>query len=248
MRILDLPDIHFGMQSEVAVAAAIALAKHFKPDHIIQGGDALDLGALSSHPAKSFAEKVASVEAEENMFRAFVKKVRGRRKTPVTWILGNHEHRLERYLLSNAPQLKGMITIEKRLGDCVTDIVPYVKGPGLTEYLEVGDMLVVHGWTHCKAAAAKHLELTRGRSILFHHVHRAQYLVERDIFTGRNVYSVCPGTLSDTQPIYRHSQPTTWTHGCVLLQVDDSGHTTPFMIPISATGEIQLPSGKILHV
>ncbi|MGB1014924.1 MAG: hypothetical protein ACPG4T_12380 [Nannocystaceae bacterium] len=241
-----IPDIHMGMEDEQACEVALAIRRAIKPSWAVQIGDALDLGALSSHPRKSFAEKYASIENENRKWREFARRLRGRKGLHLTWILGNHEHRLERFLLRNAPQLEKLVTIEQLAGDIADKLVPYVAGAGLKEYHKVGDMLFVHGWSHSRYATSKHLEHACGRSIAHGHTHRSAHVVVRDVIENRTIHGVCPGTLCQLQPIYRNSQPTTWTHG-VTVMYEKRGHVTPFNITIESDGTAVLPSGKLVR-
>lgn len=110
-RIVKLPegtlllyDIHIPHQDIVAVDSAIKYAKaHYEIREIILGGDTMDCESLSKYDkiseTSSFADEVYATNS-------FLRKLRDIfPNANITYIMGNHEERLEKYVRKNAPEL-----------------------------------------------------------------------------------------------------------------------------------------------
>jgi predicted phosphodiesterase len=113
--------------------------------------------------------------------------------------------------------------------------------------MKTGGLVAIHGWSHAKHAAAKHLELSVSQSVLHGHTHRHQVFTVRDPWSNKIVKSFCPGTLSQLQPIYAHGgSPTSWVHGFTLVYVGEHSWTE-YNVTIS-NGACVLPDGRELKI
>ncbi len=88
----------------------------------------------------------------------------------------------------------------------------------------------VHGISHSKHAAATHLARF-GASVVFGHIHRSQSVVERSV-TSNGYGAWCPGTLAKLQPLYKHTEPSSWSHGYGVQFVNPSGNFIHVNVPI----------------
>lgn len=96
-------DIHFPYQDDKAVAAFIDYCNFYDPKIIVINGDVLDFYKLSRF-SKDPAGKNPKEEIE--MAREFFKTLRGKcPKAKIYYTIGNHETRLEKYILDYAPQI-----------------------------------------------------------------------------------------------------------------------------------------------
>ena len=105
--IIVASDIHFPYQDDKAVEAFIRYVEDHQPKIVVLNGDVLDFYKLSRF-SKDPAGKNPAEEIE--MCREFLKDIR--KVVPnseIYYIIGNHETRLEKYVLDNAPQIACLV-------------------------------------------------------------------------------------------------------------------------------------------
>lgn len=96
-------DIHFPYQDDKAVNAFIDFCTEHQPEVIVINGDVLDFYKLSRF-SKDPAGKNPKEEIE--MCRDFFKTLKAScSKSQIYYTIGNHETRLEKYVLDYAPQV-----------------------------------------------------------------------------------------------------------------------------------------------
>lgn len=100
-------DIHFPYQDDRAIKAFIDYVKEKQPEIVVLNGDVLDFYKLSRF-SKDPAGKNPAEEIE--MCREFLKEVRKAvPNSEIYYVIGNHETRLEKYVLDNAPQIACLV-------------------------------------------------------------------------------------------------------------------------------------------
>lgn len=101
---LLLYDIHIPHQDIVAVDSAIKYAKaHYEIREVILGGDTMDCESLSKYDKIS---ETASFSDEVYATNRFLRMLRENfPDAKITYIMGNHEERLEKYVRKNVPEL-----------------------------------------------------------------------------------------------------------------------------------------------
>lgn len=245
------PDLHYPFVDPKALGALLLSLELLQPREFGFLGDASDCHAWSSHPPKS------KMEAAAHSFNEYEMKPLNRMIDMVEdnserqkFLEGNHEDRVERRLLE-------MGAVGKAIEDLVSprilltqdrknlEYVPYQRDPSapIPHVKIADDYIATHGWSVSKHAAAKHLELAKGWSILFGHVHRAQVHCSREPITGRLLRAVCPGTMSLLQPLYLQHNPSEWSHGFELVWVtNDRKSWTSYTVMIR-DGVCVLPGG-----
>ena len=101
---LLLYDIHIPHQDIVAVDSAIKYAKaHYEIREVILGGDTMDCESLSKYDKISETASFADEVYETNSFLRKLRDIFPNAK--ITYIMGNHEERLEKYVRKNVPEL-----------------------------------------------------------------------------------------------------------------------------------------------
>ena len=97
-------DIHIPHQDIVAVDSAIKYAKaHYEIREVILGGDTMDCESLSKYDKIS---ETASFSDEVYATNRFLRMLRENfPDAKITYIMGNHEERLEKYVRKNVPEL-----------------------------------------------------------------------------------------------------------------------------------------------
>jgi hypothetical protein len=162
-------------------------------------------------------------------------------RATVYYIEGNHEAHVERWASRMFQSHKDAVGYLERMGpEAVLALksrgIQYFKrsemymGLAVPGVIRLGKCFFVHGMSHAKNAAAVHLARV-GANIVFGHVHRVQSVNERTV-TSSGYGAWCPGTLAKLQPLYRHTEPTSWSHGYGLQFVSGNGTFAHFNIPI----------------
>jgi UDP-2,3-diacylglucosamine pyrophosphatase LpxH len=195
-------DFHVPFHDERALLLFKLFLRRERPDWLILDGDFHDFWEISNYDltprtGKEFREEI---EMGKRILRSF------RRSLPrarITWIEGNHEFRLRKYLIQRARELYGLPGLSmpeifdlKRLG------IEYVPCHGLASkftdnFIRAGDLYVGHWDKVSKHAgyAAKNLVEEKGVSLLQGHTHRfgahARTTVDGRVLLGIENFSMC---------------------------------------------------------
>lgn len=258
--VMILPDLHLPVHDKSALRVALRAFEKLKPQRLIILGDWLDAAFASAHPVSSReeAEKNGStggyIQNEIEPCRRLLEEFEEHAQE-IIYLEGNHEFRVER-----------LITRERGAWLAIPELVlpskllamgrkkkftwvPYQHNAThgnayrLPHYQIADGLIAVHGWSTAKAAAAKHLELVRGYSIVYGHTHRAQADSLRHPMTGTVLKGWSPGCLASLQPMWMHQKPTEWSHGFSLIYCKNDGSAwTEYTITIDR-GQCILPDG-----
>ena len=239
-------DSHGAYQDEVAIKAFLGDLKTLDPGAVVHGGDALDCGGfLSSHGTLGVvAEMAISYEddtmATNNFFDAIQSNVR--KRTPFTYVEGNHENRIRRWVatqvLSNARDaqyIESLIGVEKVLSIKERGI-RFIRrdtcydGFDVSGTFKIGDKLACqHGEAFAgKSAVFRQLDRL-GHSVVFGHSHRLVTAYGEKL-TGQLV-AINGGCLCQRRPVYGLTKTTDWVHGYVVC-VTGPGGFFAFPVPI----------------
>jgi len=256
IKVFGYPDIHWSDRDEQALACAERAQRQFKPDITVIGGDLLSCPAFSEYRRQSMQEAVAEDWEKSELIpaSAFLARVGRHTKDKVYILEGNHEARVERWAVNLSVLGQSLYTFlspRRRLLEGLDKRrykwIPYAEKPSERSYLSLSPSLsVVHGWTYCKHAAQRHLELSRSRSIIFHHTHRMQYVMERDPWQDVSIEAMSAGCLCQLRPIYQVSgAPTQWTHGFWVAYLSEKQRRDYTLYPVSINkGRAIMPNGK----
>jgi UDP-2,3-diacylglucosamine pyrophosphatase LpxH len=231
---LVLPDIHAPDHDPHALDVAIQIGQSMQLDGVIISGDGMDVHALSrytpaSHrPIRWVDERAAAVPVFA-MIRDFFPK------TPITYLIGNHDVRPEKFISAQVPQLQGLMSLPQILGlDSLDFIFPEENRVVIGEKL-----LVIHGTrVRSEAGASVQQEVREaGMSIAMGHVHRrAMYDVTRTAQRLRGeqpLFGIEMGCLCHLTPDYLEPERTAnWQHGCLVVTVFDDGFVFPELVRI----------------
>ena len=178
-RALVFSDIHIPYHDQAALAVAMAYARDCRPDVIVLNGDILDAHEVSSHPRDKHS--IITFEDELSECRQFLRSLRSQHRAAVIYYtMGNHENRVERYLVNHAPDLSSLpgLSIDELL-DMQACRIQFVDARGK---VSLGPVEVFHGTIIRKDAgnsARGHL-LRRGGSVLMGHTHRMGVIARTD--------------------------------------------------------------------
>lgn len=198
--VLVVSDLHAPYFDRAAFDLLLQVGKALRPKHIYIIGDFVDFYAVSSHsknPQRSLklidelriAEKC--LDAVEAVATPGCKK---------TYIGGNHEDRLTRYLMDKAPELFDVVGIPEllHLKERGWAYVPYKHD------IELGKLHLTHDVGVAGRNAVFQCLDTYQHSVVTGHTHRLAYIVEGNA-TGEQKLSAQFGWLGDASQIdYMH--------------------------------------------
>ena len=201
--------------------------KDFKPDEIILGGDFLDIAALSAWDlqksrkmeGRRYKKEIAKGNKELDYLQQHTKKI--------TFLEGNHEDRVERYLDKHS-EMVGLIEIPEQLDLAGRKIlfVPINKMYKLGKYL-----YFTHGFYYGTHYAKKTVS-EYGCCIVVGHTHRQQV---HTIFPKmQNEPWVCYGIgcAGDLSPSYMKDKPAPHINQFAVCYVSDDGRFNFYPITI----------------
>lgn len=244
---LIIPDCHIPYEHKPSYQLMLDVATDLdRLDEIVILGDYADFYDISSHPkdpdvGSKLIDEVDEVVARLWQLRSLFPKAK------ITYIEGNHEYRLGRYIRDNCREFFGLISVQTLLNlDAMKiNFVPY--GPS-QKYSVLGSSLharhePIGGGIHCAyQTVTKAME-----SVIFGHTHRIQehQIVSMD---GQNYRGISCGWLGDeTHPVMgyvkNHHQ---WAKGFSICNVLPDGTWFNHLNHI-VDGKLYY-NGKIYHV
>jgi len=238
-RLVVLNDIHIPFHDTETLKSVYFGMKDAKPDKIILAGDICDFYSISrfdKDPTRRLNLQ-DEVERVQTVLRDMKKKFP---KVEFTFIPGNHEERLQKYVLRNAPELFWLdeTKLENLLGlkELGMEFVP-------RRWLEYRGVIFSHldrankygGYT------AKNLGLDIGKPVVHTHTHKVGHVAMRDVDFYDN------GCLCELDADYL-SGPSPWRQAFMIVDyIDNQPHFT--QIPITDhkfvfNGKLYTPNGK----
>lgn len=225
--IIILNDIHFPYHDEDILESVMHYIYDSQVDMVILNGDTLDCEALSTFQDSDRA----SFSEELDLARSFIKQLtkiarHNNSDCEFVWIDGNHEARLEKYLIRQAPELLGLsvegnkvLSIRNLMGldELGWQYLSY------SEFLALpGDLYIQHGHKVSKHSSSSVGNSMRdqGGSVIIGHVHRlgAFYVTNRlGTFRGFENGCLC------RQPKYLPKDSANWQRGfCKVTYTDET--------------------------
>lgn len=203
-------------------------ARYFRPDIVVIQGDFGDFYPVSSHDKDPRRANDLQYEINEiKELLASLNKLGARRKI---YICGNHEDRLERYLMQRAPALFGTVKIPEVLGlkELGWEFVPYKRS------LKLGKLNLTHDTGTAGQNAHRQAMDTFQGSVAIGHTHRLEYTVKGRA-EGAGQVGAMFGWLGDFDSIdymHRMKAKRDWVHGFGLGFMEPNGimHLQP--VPI----------------
>jgi len=218
-KIAILSDIHLGFHDKAALMSALSIAKKNEVNCLYLNGDVCDTYSLSRHektPGK------LSLKAEIELTKQFFGYLRQEfPKIDIVFKSGNHEDRLERFILSKCPELVEIfgwtmfeLSEAKNFG--------FIE-VGTSQVSTFGKLTIAHGheglYFGGGVTPARNTRMKSGNiDIVIGHVHR----ISTDIFRGLDgkvtrAYST--GCLCKLNPDYVKGGAN-WQHGMAIVERD----------------------------
>lgn len=240
-----IPDVHAAVMDRAAVDACLQEVKRLDPDEVVIMGDLLECGGfLAGHQSLGYVSQT-KVTYQQDVTAAiwFLDELaKAAPRARVHYLEGNHEDRVERWVVDQTMRheresefLRKLVAPEFLLGLAERGIAYYRRGEryhGLEEpgMIRLGKILFVHELSGAKNAAANSLA-TVAANVNFAHTHRED--TASLVMTGVGLVKAWnAGCLCRTQPLWRHSNPTNWSHGFGIEFVAKSGEFLHVNVPI----------------
>ena len=187
-RILVIPDTHAPYHDAKAFELVSRVARGEKPTDAVVIGDFADCAAVSSHPKTP--ERKFFWQDELDTARALLARVRGWSDV-LHFIEGNHETRLSRYVMDNAPELHGshpsireLLGVEKR------------EWTAYREHKMIGKVAFTHDVGHSGPGALSQTLTAVGSNVVFGHTHRLGVIYDGAL-DGTHRFAMSVGWLGD---------------------------------------------------
>ena len=220
-----LPDIQMGyykkslelnaelepIHDESAISVSLKLIEEMKPDRVVMLGDNLDFAEFGKFlTAPTFKQLTQATIDRATLLCAQVRSAAPNAK--ITWIAGNHEARLARYIQTNAEAAFGLT--RGRLDEELRENWPVLSVPNLCRMDEFGveylsgypesflalneNLIIRHGdrVTSNGSTTTKYLNDAH-RSVIYGHIHRVEVAYRTRITDHgpRTIMAASPGCL-----------------------------------------------------
>ena len=215
---LIMSDLHLPYHSIPAITESLNYGVSKGIDAILLNGDILDCYMLSKFNPdprmRSLSDELASME---ELLRLLGKIA------PVFYKLGNHEERLEKYLIVNAPVLLGIAEYE--IANLIHARANNVEVITDQRIVYIGRLPVLHGHEVRLAGVAvnpaRSLFLKTKKTAMCGHLHRTSQHNEMTL-EGKLISTWSTGHLGEEHPKY--ARINNWNHGIARVEVDDDGN------------------------
>lgn len=240
-RLLLVPDTHAPFHDRKAWALMIKAARKYQPDVIVHLGDLVDCYSVSAHDRDP--RRVHQLSAELRAANSLLDDLDSLGAARKVFCEGNHEYRLERYLLQHAPALLDSIDMGKllHLKRRGWDEIPY------HEFGKVGKLYVTHEAGFCGANAIKQTGDAFRHNVAFGHSHRLGVSYFGTV-TGERYVSANLGWLGDTHEAkYAHNATKAqWALGFGVGRIEKSGIV--HLRPVPIVGYTCVLDGGVIRI
>lgn len=224
--IIILPDIHLSDgQPHKDYEVVKRFIKQNRSDEIILLGDFMDVSSLSAWDiskrrkmeGRRYEKECEEANRELDFLQKYTKKI--------TFIEGNHEDRVERYIDFN-PEMEGLIEVEKKL-HLKERGIKYIP---LNELYKVGNMYFTHGIYINQYHAMKHL-IRLGCNVCYGHSHSTQTaMMNMRMLKPHQAYAL--GCLCGHSPDYMKGKPSNWINQFAIMYTGSKGNFNLYPINI----------------
>jgi predicted phosphodiesterase len=233
-KILILSDIHFPYHNAPALRAAIKYGLEQGVDCIVLNGDILDfygLSDFSKDPSKPKFRK------EIELGKWFLKELRlAFPKAQIYYKIGNHEMRLERWLMVKAPEI--LDCEEFRLDILLEFAKHHVILIDKYTVIKAGNLNIIHGHEYKGAGGVYPAKYIYGKSkvnTICGHYHRSSTYLDKNM-DGQYHGGFSTGCLCELSPDYMPYNE--WVHGFAVVTMKKDGNFSVQNLTID-NGEIR---------
>jgi predicted phosphodiesterase len=208
------PDTHCKYEDKKAVSLMHRIIDVVQPDEIDIMGDFMDCYSVSQHDKDPSRRDTFDDELEYG--NQELDKIQ-KHRTRVTYLFGNHENRVDRFLMQRAPELYSIVKLSKllRLQERGWKVVPYGQDT------RVGHVYLTHDVGHAGATAHTRSRAAYEANVVIGHTHRCAWEVVGN-HRGKPRLGAMVGWLGDVRKIdYMHrAKAAAWSLGFGILDND----------------------------
>ena len=202
-----LPDIHHPHCDGRTMDVLNEFIFDYDPDELVYMGDQMSLDCISfwnkNRPLLKEGQRLLKdynnfnndiLKVHENITRTDIRR---------TFIMGNHENRVQTYIEEN-PELDGFLDIDK--------VIPF------NGMHRVGKLMVIHGRYWGMYHAKKHAEEFEG-NVAYAHVHNPQMFTKISPVDSKGYHMATSlPCLCNIEPDYKKNAPTHWVNGFGIVE------------------------------
>lgn len=233
--VVVITDVHVPDQDAALWKALLAFLEDVLPDEVILGGDFLELESCSQHPGANLIMYAADVDAGN---AALDDLQTASPRSKLTYLEGNHETRLSRFLASRAPTLVGALGLRAalKLDQRGIDWVPEDAQPiarGTLDILHGHQMGTGKGASLPKYHANRALEVygRPGRTVTYGHTHKPQKITLPSVNGNKKAVGLgCGRTL---KPGWLHGSEAGWEHEFGIAFIHPDGQTDYYQVKVT---------------
>jgi hypothetical protein len=215
---------HIPFHDERAYNLCLETGYQADVDEIVILGDFVDFYAVNAHGKRPGLSDLLQYEIDSG--RNALAELRSMfPEAKIVFLIGNHCHRLERFISSRAPELYGLLDIKSLLGFDKLNITSIPYGPNQMYKVGGGKLLARHEPLGGGVHSAHSTAVKAGHSVIYGHVHRIQ---ESQIvfIDGANHRGITCGWLGDQnhevmQYVKNHHQ---WALGFAIVHTLPNGN------------------------
>lgn len=210
-RIVFIPDCHHPYVDPKAWELALKVVKKVQPEIIVVMGDFVDCLPVTGHGLTAPVKYSLQAELSAARYALFeLARAAGPQLRQKIYIEGNHETRLNRYLMTHAPALHGLVDIQSALGltEAGWEFYPYKTT------CKLGKLHLTHDTGKAGKNAHRSAALAYMGSTAIGHTHRMAYEVT-GTFDGTPYLGAMFGWLGNRKAAdYMHEVGAAeWVHG-----------------------------------
>ena len=241
-KLFFIPDCHVPYHHKRNFRLMLKALQAFKPDRVIIGGDFGDCFCISDHDKNPERSRRLDWELGE-IKKALKEVISAAPEATFDYCEGNHENRLDRYLMRKAPELYGLCRYKdlmefKNLG---------IRFHEYRKHMTIGKLNVTHDCGNAGAYAHIKAQSMFQGNVVINHTHRIGYAIVGSAL-GKPHVGAMFGHLSDADEIdYAHRIQVTrdWAYGFGHGYMDEAtGYV--HLVPDPIVGNQVVIEGKVI--
>lgn len=218
-------DFHLPFDDRRVVKLFLSFAKNIKPDTVFLNGDVIDAYEMSRFDRDP--RRGATIDKELKMGTELIAQLRSDLpKARIVFVEGNHEHRIRRYIIKNAPSLTWVQGLKLpsllQLDKYRVEYIPCDADTFVDTYVQYGPLLVGH-FSTCRSqsgATARALLDQFGTNCLQGHTHSIGS-ANKLIYPNKQIAAWENGCLASLKPSY--CNPRNWCHAMSVIHKENRG-------------------------
>lgn len=243
MTTMVISDVHYPFQDDNAISVMLKIHQYLRPSTTILNGDILDFQQLSKFINDPFDKN--TVLKQINLVIELIKKLQ-KYSNEIIYLEGNHEVRLQKYLITRAPELVQLLDLESIINNKLDKSIEFIKSNGKESYISYDNNNILIGHfnsaSRFSAYTARILIDKMRTNIIQGHTHRlGTYYV-----SGTNGVEIGAesGCLCNLHPQYMLFP--NWQNGFLIYQrKNDNINIETIHIQDTKTGKMGIFRGRV---